>query len=135
MKKILYIEDMKSCYDKTSEALGKDFEIDWKQNYSSGIEALSKDLNQYSAGVFDVNLDYNPELPNDQQTREGLELIKLAKQEREKKNLNFPIICASSNGTLYEKLAIQAGADIFLWKKEFWEGKGKKALEELIKKP
>jgi len=127
-RKILYIEDMEECYKKTSEALGKDFEIDWKKNYSEALSAINNNLKQYSAGVFDVNLEYIKDLPMEKQSTEGLELITLAKE----KNIHFPIVCASKNPE-YREPAIKNGADKFLCKKEFWE-KGKEVLEELIKK-
>jgi CheY-like chemotaxis protein len=133
-RKILYVEDMKECYEKTNETLGKTFDIDWKNNYSEALNAITKNLGEYSAAVFDVNLDYKPDLPDDKQTREGLDLIKILKKEAERQGISIPIICASVNGALYEPLSIKAGADKFLWKKEFWEGKGKEALEELVKK-
>jgi hypothetical protein len=132
-KKVLYIEDMKECYEKTSETLGKTFEIDWKNNYSDAFDAINKNLRDYSAAVFDVNLDYNPNLPKNKQTREGLDLIKMTKKEAERQEIDLPIICASSNGELYGKLSIEAGAKIFLYKKEFWEN-GKEILEALVKK-
>ena len=134
MKKILYVEDMKKCYERTSETLGKTFEIDWKNNYSEALNAIIKNLGEYSAAVFDVNLDYKPDLPDDKQTREGLDLIKILKEEAKKQSISIPIICASSNGAIYEPLSLKAGADKFLWKKELWEGKGKEVLEDLIKK-
>jgi CheY-like chemotaxis protein len=133
-RKILYIEDMKECYKKTSEALGQDFEIDWKKNSPDAINAIVKNLKKYSAVVSDVNLYHNPNLPDNEQTTEGLNLIKIAKEEAERQGISIPIICVSKNGALYEKLSLEAGARRFLYKKEFWEGKGKEVLEELIKK-
>jgi len=134
MKKILYVEDWKECYEKTCKAMGKTFEIDWRKNYSEALNAITENLNDYSAAVFDINLDYNPNLPDNEQTTEGLDLIKILKKEAKKQGISIPILCASSNGTLYEPLSLGAGADRFLWKKEFWEGKGKEVLEDLIKK-
>lgn len=133
-KKILYIEDMEDCYKKTSEALGNDFDIDWKRGYSEAFNAINRYLGQYSAAIFDVNLEYNPNLPNDKQTTQGLDLIKMTKREAERQEINMPILCVSSNGTRYEKLSMEAGADRFLWKKEFWKGRGKEVLEDLIAK-
>ena len=123
---------MKQCYENTSKALGNDFEIDWKTNYSEALKAINGNLEQYSVGIFDVNLDYNPRLPLNQQTTEGLDLIKLAKEKSKEKGMDFPIICASSNNS-YRKSAMQNGADLFLLKKEFWN-KGKSKLENIIKK-
>jgi CheY-like chemotaxis protein len=133
MKKILYVEDMKKCYEKTKETVGKEFEIDWRDNCFDAIKSITRNLKEYSAVIVDVNLNYNPNLPSNKQTTDGLELIKIIKKEFKRQEINIPIICASSNGELYKKLALKAGADIFLWKKEFWE-KGSKILEELVKK-
>ncbi len=132
MNKILFVDDMKKCYEKTREALGSNFEIDWKDNLLEGIEAITKNFDQYSAGIFDVNLDYDPNLPNNEQTAEGFELINLAKKERDKKGIFFPILCVSSHGE-YKNLAFKNGADFFFYKREFWENK-KEFLEYLIKK-
>lgn len=134
MKKILYVEDMQECYENTCKAMEGTFEIDWRKNYSEALRAITENLKDYSAAVFDVNLDYKPDLPDDKQTREGLDLIKILKEEAKKQGISIPILCASSNGTLYKPLSLEAGADKFLWKKEFWKGKGKEVLEDLIKK-
>ena len=131
-KKILYVEDMKECYENTSRALGGSFEIDWKKNYSEALNAIKNNFEQYSAGVFDVNLDYKPGLPMSKQSTEGFALMNLAREEREKKNIRFPILCASKNWN-YKEGALKNGADLFFYKKEFWE-KGKALLEELVKK-
>lgn len=125
---------MKECYEKTIEALGEDFEISWRDNCFDAIKSITRNLREYSAAVIDVNLNYNPNLPDDKQTTDGLELIKIVKKEAERQKINIPILCVSSNGTRYEGLSIQAGADRFLWKKEFWKGRGKEALEDLIAK-
>ena len=133
MKKILYVEDMEECYKKTNKVLGNFFEIDWRKNYSEAIDAINKNLDKYSVAIFDINLDYEPYLSNDEQTKEGVSLIKIIKKELKNKGISIPIICASSNGKLYRELSLKAGADVFLWKKEFWE-KGKIVLDNLIKK-
>ncbi len=130
--KVLYVEDIKECYEKTKSAIGKKFEIDWKTNYADAFISINKNLEQYSAGIFDINLGYNSSLPNNLQTTEGFDLIKRVHKERKNRNLHFPIICTSSNGNYKEK-ALKSGADLFLWKKEFWEN-GQKILEELIEK-
>lgn len=136
--KILYIEDMEECYEKTKEALGSEFDIDWRNNPFDAINAIIRHLPEYSAAIIDVNLSYNPNLPSDKQSADGLELIKIIKKESKRwskiQKTNIPVICASSNGTQYEKASYEAGADRFLWKKELWEGKGKEILEELIRK-
>jgi CheY-like chemotaxis protein len=132
-RKILYIEDMKECYEKTNEALGKNFEIDWKSNYSDAMDAINGNLIDYSAVISDINLNYDPNKSNNEQTREGLDFIEMIKKETERQGIDIPIICASRNGELYEKLSIEAGAKMFLWKKELWE-KGKEVLEALVKK-
>ena len=133
MKKILYVDDMKECYEKTKEALGDVFEIDWKDNYVKGLNAIKEHFEDYSAVVFDVNLNYNPRLKKNMQTTKGLDLIEIAKIERIMGGVTTPILCVSANGR-YRRPALHRGADLFLWKKEFWNGKGRKALEELIKK-
>lgn len=133
MKKILYVEDMEDCYCQTKLCLGKDYELDWKKNYSEALNAITENLDNYSAVIFDINLDYNPNLLDKKQTREGLDLIRILKEEAKKQGISIPIICASSNGELYKQLALDAGADIFLWKEEFWEGKCKEVLEDLVK--
>jgi CheY-like chemotaxis protein len=132
-RKILYIEDIEECYKKTNETIGKSFEIDWKNNYSDTFDAINNTLINYSAIIVDVNLDYDPNKSDSEQTRQGLDFIKMAKREMERQEINIPIICASSNGKLYKKLSLEAGADIFLWKGELWE-RGKEVLEDLIRK-
>ena len=132
MKNILYIEDMEECYLQTKFSLGENYNIDWKRNYSDALRAITNCLNEYSAAVLDVNLDYNPKLSYAEQTREGLDLIRILKEEAKKKGISIPILCASSNGELYKQLALEAGADIFLWKKELWKDGGRKKLEELL---
>lgn len=132
-RKILYVEDIKECYKKTSETLGKYFEIDWKNNYFDALKAVTENLVNYSAVITDINLDYDVNKSKDEQTREGLDLIEMLKREKERQELDIPIICASSNGALYQKPALEAGADIFLWKRELWEN-GKEILESLVKK-
>jgi len=112
--------------------LGENYNIDWKRNYSDALRAITNCLNEYSAAVLDVNLDYNPKLSYAEQTREGLDLIRILKEEAKKKGISIPILCASSNGELYKQLALEAGADIFLWKKELWKDGGRKKLEELL---
>lgn len=134
MKKVLYVEDMKECYEKTEKALGDLFEIAWRDNCFDAIRSITRNLRDYSAVIVDVNLNYNPNLPPNKQTTEGLELIKIVKKESKRQGINIPIICASSNGVAYEQLSLEAGADRFLWKKELWEGKGKKVLEDLLEK-
>jgi CheY-like chemotaxis protein len=132
--KILYVEDMKGCYERTKNALGNMFEIDWKTNFLDALNTIETNLTDYSAVISDINLKYNPDLPLNKQTTEGLELIKIIKKESERQGVNIPIICATSNGTQYEKKSLEAGANICLWKKELWGEKGKTILEELVKK-
>jgi CheY-like chemotaxis protein len=132
--KILYLEDMKECYEKTEKALGNIFEISWRDNAFDAIKSITRNLRDYSAVIVDVNLNYNPNLPVNKQTTEGLELIKIIKKEFKRQGIEIPILCASSNGTQYKKASLEAGADIFIWKKELWEDKGKKVLEDLVKK-
>lgn len=125
-RKILYVEDMEKCYEKTKGAIGNHFDIDWKDNYTDAENSIIKDLHKYSAGIFDVNLSDNL------QSTEGIELIKLARKEAEARNIHFPILCVSSNGK-YKEISIENGADLFFWKKQFWKN-GKNILEDLIGK-
>jgi CheY-like chemotaxis protein len=132
-RKILYIEDMEECYKKTKEAIGNDFEIDWKKNFYDALEAIDTHLADYAAVISDINLDYKPDKPNSEQTRYGLYLIKIIKEEAQRQKIKIPVICASSNG-VYREPSLEAGANSFLWKKELWEGKGKKTLDDLFEK-
>ena len=126
MKRILYVEDMYKCFEKTKSILGDSYSIDWRKDFRQGLEALSN-IDKYCGGVFDVNLNYDPEKPNGEQTKEGLSLIKLV---RERGGEDFPIICVSSMNN--EQEALECGANLFMFKKEFWSG-GKKILDNLIK--
>ena len=127
-KKILYIEDMEECYEKTQQILSKKYDIDWKKNFLEGIKAIrEEDVGQYCAAIFDVNLNYDHSKPNNEQTEEGLYLMRIL---REKSN-ELPILCVSSENN--KEAALRNGADIFMFKKEFWSGKGKEKLEEILK--
>ena len=125
MKKILYVEDMIKCYEKTLEILGNDYNLDWRKDFISGLKAMTEPETYY-AGIFDVNLNYDPLKSSEQQTKEGLKLIKIVKLV---KGLDFPVICISAMDN--RKEALEQGADLFMWKKEFWE-KGKKTLDEIL---
>ncbi|MFH1521598.1 MAG: hypothetical protein ABIF18_01435 [archaeon] len=130
--KILYVEDERECYKKTLELFGEDFDFDWRRFNGEVLPRIyNKELLKYSAGVFDVNLFYEPHLPYNEQTKDGLILIKLAKQEAEKNRIKFPILCISERNE--EEVALKAGADLFMFKKEFWD-RGREVLGKLIKK-
>lgn len=126
--KVLYIEDMEKCFDNTQRALGNEYEIDWKKNVLDAIEAIKGDISQYDAAIFDVNLLYDSSKPDSEQTKEGLNLIKILRE----KVINLPIFCVSSQNN--KKSALEQGVDEFMWKKEFWDGKGKQKLDEYLKK-
>jgi CheY-like chemotaxis protein len=125
-KRILYIEDMQACYDKTIAALGPEYDLDWRKNLPEAMQAL-KNIKAYNAVVLDGNLDYNDSLPDDAQSVEGLEIIR----EIRRRGSNIPIIFASCNGTSIPR-ALKEGANFVMWKKEFWNGKGKAKLEGLL---
>lgn len=123
--KLLYVEDFRKCFEITQEVLGKYYDIDWRKNFIEGAMAMN-DLERYCAGVFDINLDYNPDKPDDEQTKEGFDLIEVVRE----RGSALPIICASRDN--YRDEALKTGADVFMFKKEFWE-KGREALEKLTR--
>ena len=126
-KKILYVEDMEKCYENTCQTL-KGYDLDWRKNFLEGINAIEEEyVGQYCAAIFDVNLDYNPLKPNNKQTKEGLYLMRKLR----KKSNNLLILCVSSENN--KENALRNGADIFMFKKEFWSGKGRQKLEEILK--
>ncbi len=131
-KKILYIEDMPKCYEKTKEILGEKYNLDWRKTSDEAIDAIKNHLKDYDVIISDVNLTYIPGIPNFDQTKEGLSLIKLAREECKKNKHKIPIFCVSSNGT-NKKPSLKNGANIFMWKKSFWEGKGEKYLDKILK--
>ena len=127
-KKILYIEDMLKCYEKTKESLGEEYNLDWRKNFLEGIKAIREEyVGQYCAAIFDVNLDYDPSKPNNKQTKEGLYLMRMLR----KKSNNLLILCVSSENN--KESALRNGANIFMFKKEFWSEKGRQKLEEILK--
>ncbi len=129
VKKLLYVEDMKECYEKTKSTIGSEYIIDWKTDFIDAFNAI-KNLEEYSAGIFDINLDYDSTLPEDKQTTQGFDLIRFAKMERERRKIHFPIICVTGN-IKYKSRAMILGADKFLCKKEFWKN-ANNFLEEII---
>ena len=122
--KLLYVEDFRKCFEITKGIFGKKYLIDWRKNFIEGAMAMNN-LDQYYAGIFDINLDYNPDIPEDEQTKEGLDLIEVIRE----RGSNLPIICASKNN--YRNEALERGADLFMFKKEFWDN-GIEALAKLI---
>jgi len=131
-QRILYVEDMEDCFNNTLKAIGRQYELDWIKNSLDAIKVIKGDINQYSVAIFDVNLSYDPLKPNNEQTTEGLELIAMLREEVNKQGIDFPIFCVSSNNN--RKNALEKGANEFMWKEEFWNGKGKQKLEEYLEK-
>lgn len=123
--KLLYVEDFKKCFEITQEVFGKEYSVDWRKNFIEGAMAMNN-LEQYCAGVFDINLEYNPDKSDYEQTKEGLDLIEVARD----RDSSIPIICASKDN--YRDEALERGADLFMFKKEFWS-RGPEAIDRLIK--
>lgn len=130
--KMLYVEDMQKCYDKTAEVFGNSVEIDWRKSTLEAIDAIYSHPEKYDLAVFDVNLFYNPNKPDQEQSKEGLALIWMLREELKERGRkpNLPIFCVSSDGE-NKPLSIENGATSFLWKKQFWENK-KNPLENLV---
>jgi len=126
-KKILYIEDMEICYQKTRQALGCNYELDWRQNIFSAMQAIW-DIDEYDAVVIDGNLIYDSNISNDEQSTEGIEIAKIIRAN----NPKIPILFSSSNQKIIQK-ARDSGVETAMFKRQFWEGKGKEKLEELLK--
>jgi CheY-like chemotaxis protein len=113
MKKprILYIEDMKECYELTKNLFGNNTRVCWIKKITPLFERIKKNLNDYNKAVVDVNLDYSkPE------TEEGINIIR----ELRETSPNLEIICISSENK--EEKALKAGANKFVYKKQFWGG-------------
>ena len=123
--KLLYVEDFRKCYEITQGVFGEYYDIDWRKNFIEGAMSMNN-LEQYCAGVFDINLNYDSSKADSEQTREGLDLIEVVRE----RGSSLPIICASKDNCKNE--ALERGADLFMFKKEFWE-RGREALEKLIK--
>lgn len=130
-QRILFVDDMERCFDKTLEVFGDKYEFDWRNTPLDAIKAIKEDISQYSAAIFDVNLSYDPSKPDTEQTTEGLRLIKVLRRKAEATGIYLPIFCISSQN--YKANALERGANEFIWKKEFWSGKGKQKLEEYLK--
>ncbi len=123
--KLLYIEDFRKCFEITLGVFGKYYDIDWRKNFIEGAMAMNN-LEQYCAGVFDINLDYDSSKADNEQTKEGFDLIEVVRE----RGSNLPIICASKDN--YRNEALERGADLFMFKKEFWDS-GLEVIEKLIK--
>ena len=115
MSRVLYIEDMKECYYQTKKVFGDKTRVCWVKKITPEFyEKIIKHLGKYDKVIVDVNLDYSqPE------TEEGIEVIK----ELRKESPNLEIICISSENK--KEKALKAGADKFMYKKQFWEESGK----------
>ena len=123
--KLLYVEDFRKCFEITQGVFGESYTIDWRKDFIEGAMAMNN-LEQYCAGVFDINLNYDSSKADDEQTQEGFDLIEVVRERRS----GLPIICASKDN--YRDEALERGADLFMFKKEFWE-RGQEVLEKLIK--
>jgi len=130
-KKILYIEDMEKCHNLTRQALGDEYKITSVYTPEEAEIEIKTNLKQYDAVISDVNLVYDPSKPNNEQTKEGLELIAMAREESKLRQKKLPIFCISSDGS-HRKSSLKNGANVFMWKKAFWSGKGKKYLNKIL---
>jgi len=133
--RVLYIEDMPRCYDAVQNALGMDYELDWKKTPLEAREAIKHELGTYVAVILDINLVYDPNKQDGEQTKEGLPLIKLIRKEALRgRNIDdkLPILVATTEKTI-RKIALRNGANIVLpYKKALWDGKGKFYLEKML---
>jgi CheY-like chemotaxis protein len=132
--RILYIEDMEKCHELTRQALGDEYDITSIYTPEKAISEIKSNTNKYDALISDVNLNYNSSRPDNEQTKEGLELIALARKESKTRGMKkLPIFCISSDGS-HRKPSLKNGANIFMWKKQFWGSKGKKYLDRIIQR-
>lgn len=130
--RILYIEDMEECHEFTRQALGDSYEVVSVYTPKQAEDEIEASIQDYRAIISDVNLVYDSSKPDEEQTKEGLELIKLARKKlRESGIKNFPIVCVSKDGS-HRKSSLESGANVFLWKMEFWGEKGKKYLDKIF---
>ncbi|MFZ5955547.1 MAG: hypothetical protein ACOYT4_03905 [Nanoarchaeota archaeon] len=130
--KILYIEDMKECYEKTLAILKDKCEIDWKKTPLEAIWAIFDNrLKEYDLAIFDVNLTYDARRKIEELPREGLELIAMAKKRLKELKSDLRILCVSKGN--YKEEALKKGANAYYWKREFWEGKGLEEIERILK--
>jgi len=130
-RRILYVDDMPVCEKKRRKTLnGAYYYLDWRRTEKEGRAAL-EDLSQYDAVIFDVNLNYDSSKPDEEQTTEGLGLIKLARRKSRRDEGELLIFCISTGN--YGGEAMKAGADVFMWKWEFFSGKGKENLDGLLR--
>jgi len=120
-KRILYIEDMRNCYDSTKDTFDG-VRICWIKKITPKFDRIIGHLKKYDSILVDVNL--NESKPD---TKEGLEIIKKLKKFSE----YIPIVCVSSWD--YREESKQAGADLFMFKLQLWV-KGKSELEKLLDK-
>lgn len=131
--RVLYIEDMERCHKLTRNALEGLAEVDSVYTKEEAKKIIKGSLRDYDAIICDVNLVYDENKPDNEQTTEGLELIALSRKTAKECGLGkLPIFCISSEGR-HKKPALKAGANIFLWKRVFWGGKGREYLEAILK--
>jgi len=113
-KKVLYIEDMKRDYELTKKVFGDSVRVCWIKKITPLFEKIKNNLGDYDKIIVDVNLDCSkPE------TEKGIDIIK----ELRKTSPNLEIICISSENK--RKKALEAGANRFIYKKQFWEENGR----------
>jgi CheY-like chemotaxis protein len=131
-RKVLYIEDMEKCQELTRQALADSYEVVSVRTPEEATSEIILNIDKYKALISDVNLVYDPSKPDNEQTKEGLELIALARKESKRRGIEkLPIFCISSDGS-HRKPSLKAGANIFMWKKPFWNGKGREYLDKIL---
>lgn len=111
--RILYVEDMRECYEKTKEAF-RDEDVRWVKKITRSFDEIKKYLRKYDKAVVDVNLDFLK-----LESEEGLNIIRKLREFRR----DLEIICVSSQD--YKEKALEAGANKFVYKKEFWKRDGR----------
>jgi len=132
MRKILYIEDMEECHEFTKRALGHSYEVISAYTKQEAEKIIKDSIDKFDAVISDVNLVYDKSKPDNEQTKEGLELIAFARKESKGRGMRkLPIFCISTDGS-NKKPSLKTGANIFMWKKTFWNGKGQEYLDKII---
>ena len=112
--RILYIEDMKKCYELTKEVLGNDVNIRWVKKITYEFDKIISHLETYDSVIVDANL--NDSIP---ETEEGIDIIRKLRET----SSDIEIICISIVDK--RKKALDAGANYFMFKRQFWENNGR----------
>ncbi|MFA5888549.1 MAG: response regulator [Candidatus Nanoarchaeia archaeon] len=122
MKRILVLDDHEKWHKLAERDISyiADCSIDHAYTLNQAMDLLK--INSYSLIVSDINLD--SEIPGSQ---EGIYFIKHIRQS----NSKIPVICVTS-GKCLESIVLQAGADKFVAKSEFYP-EFIKAVEEYLK--